>query len=657
MSAQLRFRLPPAAIGAPMYQNFYQLEHDPFRLAPDPRFRYRHRSYAAAYRHLHNAYEQEDGFAVVTARPGTGKTTLTEEFIASLDPTRVLLGKLVTTQVDGDELLRLIGFAFGADVDGLDRAATLHRIKQYLTAVRDAGRRAVLVVDEAQGLSIEALEQLRLLSNLEHQGRSLLQIFLVGQEQLQTLLTAPELEQLQQRVFVVCRLAPLSLADTRAYAHHRLCVAGWRGDPSIDPAVFVLIHRFGQGLPRYINRLCNRLLLHGAVAGKHALGIDDAVTILRDLNEELLTPVHDQPGPAGAGNRELLGAVTGGGDWQAILTADELQFLQQANFDPPRLSARDDTPKSQAPESDRTPDRRRPARYPLRWAAGLAALALVVMYLTTHRTGPLPAVASIDAAPPPGVAAAPKTGHESIQDARAIATPETAPDTAPQEAPAADRNIDTHADEAREVLLATRSLAVVPAELARTAANPRITPQAMPASAPAAPATSAPAAAPAETATASAGAVELAALLERAEQALAADRLTVPKDDNAYAYLRAAQRLDPGDPAVDRGLDRIAQRYGVLARWWMKQGEYGKAVQLIERGLRVRPHDAALHALRKEIHALALQRRQPSPLPSPFDEASTTDRSPTPPAADKNQPRNLFDRLKAFLRRGAQDDL
>ncbi len=665
-----------------MYQTFYQLQSDPFRLAPDPRFRYSHRSYAAAYRHLREAYEQGDGFSVVTARPGTGKTTLTEEFIASLDPEGVLVGKLVTTQVDATELLRLIGYAFGADVEDADRATTLHRLEQRLASERDRGRRALLVVDEAQGLSVESLEQLRLLSNLQHRDQALLQIFLVGQEQLQARLAAPELEQLQQRVSVVCRLGPLSLSETRAYAHHRLCVAGWRGDPAIDPAVFLLVHRFGQGLPRYINRLCNRLLLHGAVAEKHELSIEDAGIILLDLSEELLTPVHDQPGPTGASNRELLSAVVNGDYWRAMLSAQELNFLQQAEFEPPPILI------SPAPASEAVHPAPHASQPPAhgnwwRWTASVAALLLVMLYFA-GRFGPPDAVAALQSAfvRQPDYAA--QTPAEGSSQPMEIASPSAAEgtigktsgnasevlrkpavltaDSASRKTPDATNDLPALRDTAaaandratfRNNPIATANLSFMPTDLL----------QRRPAGTPAEALESATDAPPPPASTNGAKPEDVAApspmadLLDRAERAFADDRLTVPADDSAYGYLKAAQRLDPDAPAVARGIDRVAERYSVLAKWWMNQGEYGKATQMIERGLQVRPHFAALHALRTEMHAMALKAKQPSPFPSAFDDANTSVGNPAPEKQQQHASPNLFERFKAFMRRGNQNDL
>lgn len=646
-----------------MYQTFYQLESDPFRLAPDPRFSYRHRSYGAACRQLHEALAQAEGFVMLAARPGTGKTTLTEDFVASLEPGRYQVARLAITQMDATELLRLIGFAFEVEVTDLDRAGILHRLEERLLAIQDQGRQALLVVDEAQGLGIEALEQLRLLSNLHHRERALLQIFLVGQEQLQAVLALPEMEQLQQRVLAACRLEPLTLTEACAYAHHRLCIGGWRGDPTIDPGVFILLHRFSQGLPRYLNRLCNRLLLHGAVEQKHYLGMDDATTILLDLSEELLTPVHDQPGPSGVSNRELLHAVAGGEDWQSMLSQPEQLFLQQARFEPPpALTETVPAPITADPAAAPPPGRThaRPARTWLRWVTGAAAVLVLTLALVEQHDGLVRAVASTDWLNLPAPAAGPagETGGDAAPAGPASAAPDPEPVATPEAAAASASRADAAnaspqtaleraPEDGPEAQSASRSLAP-PAtiELARATPTLRSAPAASPEPATADPA---PAGEPVrEPAAAGPADAPVTALLQQAEAAFEADHLTVPEGSSAYDFLRKAERLNPDHPRVAAGLDRIAQRYGVLARWWMDQGEYGKAMRLIERGLNVRPQHPTLHGLRQEMHALALHGEQPSPFPSAFEESPPAE-SQTPGTSDQ-APNRFFDRLKTLLR-------
>lgn len=634
-----------------MYKKFYQLQIDPFRLAPDPRFSYDHPSYSAAYRHLHDALAQEECFAVIAARPGTGKTTLTETFIASLDSSRFLVGRLVTTQVDTTELLRLIAYAFGLEIEGLDRAATLHRLEAHLRAQRDAGRRALLIVDEAQGLGVEALEQLRLLSNLQHQDRTLLQIFLVGQEQLHGLLTEPRLEQLQQRIVAVCRLHALTLDEVRDYVHHRLCVAGWRGDPGIESACFILIHRFSQGLPRYINRLCSRLLLHGALEQKHRLDIADVAAVLLDLSEELLTPVHDQPGPEGNSNRELLYAVAGNEDWRGMLSPRELAFLDKPVFQPPPVLRTQPPPAAPTETAVDPIATAAPTRNWLRWLAAAAAVVALALPFVAFYGDPVNAIAAsigllkpqpehpqrTDRAPPTGPAANRGT---------------IAPTPAPADAPTAsvEQGDAAAKPDSTGDAFELQMLASVTPSLSNgvTVANALPAPASAPTQA-AAPAAATPS--PDDSADA-----QTAALLNRIQEAFEDDRLTRPRGQSAYDLLQQLRQQQPGHPEVEAGLDRIARRYAVLARWWMDKNEYGKASRLMERGLQVRPRSAELHALRQEMHALVLRQRQPSPFPSAFEDSArneSTAAATEPAPASKP---NLFTRLKALLRGNADDN-
>lgn len=629
-----------------MYQKYYKFESDPFRLAPDPRFSYDHRSYAAAYQHLHEALAQEECFAMVAARPGTGKTTLTQAFVAALDPSRYIVGRLVTTQVDTAELLQLIAYAFALDAEGLDRASTLHRLEQHLRTYRDAGRRALLIVDEAQGLGVEALEQLRLLSNLQYGEQALLQIFLVGQEQLHALLSAPQLEKLQQRIVAVCRLDALSLEEVRDYVHHRLCVAGWTGDPAIDPAAFLLIHRFSQGLPRYINRLCSRLLLHGALEQKHRLDIHDAAAVLLDLSEELLTPVHDQQNLEGNSNRELLYAVAGSGDWHSMLAPNEIVFLEQPPLAPPPLLTTDETTAAgpAATEPSTHAGSRRTAW--LRWAAAAAVLVALALPLVAFYGNPVNAIAASVGLLPSEVPPAANTAP--VHTAKAESHPAT---------------MKTSFELGRQSTVAHAGSQPAPAIsepliLSSVVPKPDMQPKPTGQTAPSAPAEVRPV--PHEASTAAENERKdpaLHALLAQIQQAMDDDRLTLPRGNSAYDLLRQLDEQHPNHPAVARGLNEIAQRYAVLAKWWMDQGDYGKASRLIARGLSVRPHHDLLHRLRQNMHALALQQQHPSPFPSAFDEGTGSESIAEPARAQTAPKPDLFTRFKQLLRTKPNDEL
>jgi putative secretion ATPase (PEP-CTERM system associated) len=273
-----------------MYETYYRLSADPFRLSPDPRFCFEHPSFSRARKYMQYALRRAEGFILVTGRPGTGKTTLVESLLAGLASGGPVAARLVTAQLQPDELLRKVAYAFGLHAERLDKATLLHQLERYLVQQTRTGRGALLVIDEAQGLESSALEELRLLTNLQESNRPVLQIFLVGQERLREIVQAPELEQFHQRLIAACHLRPLDLEETRAYIEHRLRRVGWRGDPQLAGDAILMVHRFSAGVPRRINQVCSRLLLHGAAEERHRLRGQDVLTVIEDLRQEILTP-------------------------------------------------------------------------------------------------------------------------------------------------------------------------------------------------------------------------------------------------------------------------------------------------------------------------------------------------------------------------------
>jgi len=271
-----------------LIEKYYKLKTDPFRLTADHRFVYPHPSYKKALAYLKFAAYQEEGFVMITGRPGTGKTTLVSEVMSTLDPKEVLIAALVTTQLEAHDLLHMITSLFRIDVRDNSKSSLLLSIEQFLKNMRDVGRRVILIVDEAQGLRKDAVEELRLLSNLVIDGRPLLQIFLVGQEELRELVRSPALEQLRQRIIAASHLEPLTEEEVFGYVQHRLNIAGWNGDPKIENAAVKIIYPFSAGIPRKVNTIFSRLLLHGCIEEKHQLDRSDAKTVISELKRELL---------------------------------------------------------------------------------------------------------------------------------------------------------------------------------------------------------------------------------------------------------------------------------------------------------------------------------------------------------------------------------
>lgn len=274
-----------------MYEAFYHLNSNPFRITPDPKFCFSHAVFESAREYLEYALRLGEGFIMVTGLPGTGKTTLAETFLKDLDPTRVLAKRVAVSGLETDDLLRAVAFAYGIEASGLDKATLRHRIQQHFILQEQRGRRALLIIDEAHGLPSASLEELRLLADMQAGSRPLLQLFLVGQETLRDLMCTPGMDQFQQRIIATCHLKPLGLRETRAYIKHRLCQAGWKGDPELTGAALLAIHRWSRGVPRHINKLCNRLLVLGYGKGKHLLDEEEVQWISVELREELLTPL------------------------------------------------------------------------------------------------------------------------------------------------------------------------------------------------------------------------------------------------------------------------------------------------------------------------------------------------------------------------------
>lgn len=277
-----------------MYEEFYKLTEEPFRLSPNARFCYRHPSYKKAKAYMQYALHRGEGFVMVTGQPGTGKSTLIDDLTSDLQDGSTLFANLTSTQIEADDLLRLVVLNFDLEGHTSTKAILLHDLERYLHSLRRDGKRALLIIDEAQDLPVSALEELRLLTNLQQDNLPLLQIFLVGQEELRQTVLSPGLRQLHQRIVAACHLEPLNTQTTEHYVKHRLAQVGWQEDPSFDPSVFEYIHKFSTGIPRLINMICGRLLLHGMVEELHKIEKPHIREVIEALTEEQLLPLNRQ---------------------------------------------------------------------------------------------------------------------------------------------------------------------------------------------------------------------------------------------------------------------------------------------------------------------------------------------------------------------------
>jgi putative secretion ATPase (PEP-CTERM system associated) len=249
-----------------MYTDHYGLAERPFQLTPDARYWFESRTHKKAMAYLGYGLAQGEGFILVTGEIGAGKSTLVAHLMATIDRQRLNAISIVSTQVEGDDMLRLAGQGLGLATEGVAKAQLLDRIEQRLGEEARAGRRVLLVVDEAQNLSISALEELRMLSNFTSQGHALIQIFLLGQPEFRDQLAAdPGLEQLRQRVIATHHLDPMDANEVEPYVVHRLAVAGWQGRPGFGQDAAAALYRHTGGVPRRVNQLATRLMLYSAM--------------------------------------------------------------------------------------------------------------------------------------------------------------------------------------------------------------------------------------------------------------------------------------------------------------------------------------------------------------------------------------------------------
>ena len=249
-----------------MYLNHYKLKEFPFSVTPDPKFLYPTAQHRTALNHLLFGIRQRKGFVLLTGEVGAGKTTLCRKLLNCLGEdyyTALILNPMLTAT----QLLRSIVAEFGIDSTYRDRLACISRLNRFLLKVNDAGRDAVLIIDEAQDMSAELLETTRLLSNLETDSRKLLQIVLVGQPELRRKINSPALRQLAQRITVRYHLAPMNRSETAGYLHHRLDVAGGAGEVRFDEEAIDEIYNYSGGTPRLINAIGDRILLAGFLNG------------------------------------------------------------------------------------------------------------------------------------------------------------------------------------------------------------------------------------------------------------------------------------------------------------------------------------------------------------------------------------------------------
>ncbi len=266
-----------------MYAEFFGLTRTPFSIAPDPRYLYLSRQHREALVHLEYGASESNGFVLLTGEIGSGKTTLVRRLLEQL-PSRVEVAYLFNPDLTPEAMLCAILSEFGVEIAGTSttREALASRLYRYLLSAHTRGRRVVVVIDEAQRLSAVALEEIRLLTNLETNQCKLLNVILVGQPELRDALMRPELRQLTQRITARYHLGPLTLDETRLYIGHRLRLAGAPGR-IFSPAAIRLIQRRSHGIPRLINQICERAMMGAYARGRREVSVSLVHEAVRDL--------------------------------------------------------------------------------------------------------------------------------------------------------------------------------------------------------------------------------------------------------------------------------------------------------------------------------------------------------------------------------------
>jgi len=266
-----------------VYLDFYGLREMPFDLAPNPRFLFLSPRHREAYNHLLFGLRERKGFVQLTGEVGCGKTTLCRALLRELGP-EFATALILNPWLGPDDLLPAVAGEFGVGLEGCGGTplAVLGRLNAFLLEQHQAGREVVLLIDEAQDLSVQQLEQVRLLSNLETDERKLLQIVLLGQPELRRRLEEHRLRQLRQRITVRFHLGPLRFGELEPYIRYRLSVAGGRARPWFTRPALIRIQLYSRGIPRLVNALCDKCLLAGFVTGRDRI---DFATVSRAVRE------------------------------------------------------------------------------------------------------------------------------------------------------------------------------------------------------------------------------------------------------------------------------------------------------------------------------------------------------------------------------------
>jgi type II secretory pathway predicted ATPase ExeA len=286
-----------------MYKKFFKLKENPFNVNPDPRYLFLTRNTQEALACLTYGIETRKGFILITGEVGTGKTTLLNRLLEWLHSRRVATAFVFNPRLSVSQFFDFMMADFGIPCDSRMKSQVLIKLNQWLLERYQAGERAVLIVDEAQNLTPQMLEEIRLLTNLETSTEKLLQIVLAGQPELELKLNQPQLRQLRQRITLRAKTLPLTVDETRGYINERLRIAGSDGEDVFSPEAIEAIHRHARGIPRVTNLLSEHALISAFVDQRKPVTEEIVEEVARDFGLHEVDPLaRPVPSPANGEN-------------------------------------------------------------------------------------------------------------------------------------------------------------------------------------------------------------------------------------------------------------------------------------------------------------------------------------------------------------------